>query len=133
MRGGEAFCKDAADEGLADAGVGAGDEDTAIPGILHFTSLSIIKASGGGNLATRLSIFPKRENGRIIISFNCASPWPKPPRPQSRAAGSLAHPFQQGAAAMPASWRALWPPATPPILVENTLKEIYKDHFEIIS
>ena len=31
------------------------------------------------------------------------SPWPKPPRPQSRAAGSLAHPFLRRCEAMPAS------------------------------
>ena len=40
------------------------------------------------------------------------SPWPKPPRPQSRAAGSLAHPFLRKWAAMSASGRRSPTPAT---------------------
>jgi hypothetical protein len=51
------------------------------------------KASGGGTSLRGLPILPQRQNGRNIHIFNCTSPWPKPPRPQSRAAGSLAHPL----------------------------------------
>ena len=40
-----------------------------------------------GEPLRRLPILPKRQNGRAIDSFNCTSPWPKPPRPQSQAAG----------------------------------------------
>ncbi len=50
-------------------------------------------------------------------------PWPKPPRPQSRAAGSLAHPFLRKCEAMPASLllsRRSRTPATPSSMVEKT-------------
>ena len=55
----------------------------------------------------RLSIFPKRENGRIIISFNCASPWSEP-----RKAASPTHPLTSP---RPKAAGPLTSPRSPPL------------------
>jgi len=84
-----------------------------------------------GTLPEGSGVMTMKGISKVLIMGYCSgggtayggSPWPKPPRPQSRAAGSLAHPFLRRWKAMFASGKRSSTPATLP-LGRKHLKDI---------